>query len=141
MKFLVPSSNLESLCTIISFSNTSEEFIKSNKRGLKDQCGSPGLPVWGFPQVPPNFNPSVAQRDLVREPLECVSTDEPEARRKPQPCTRPVPGHRHLHLHVRWLKAALVDVVESEGLGGVGTVLVHLNNEPAMLVPPRRHHV
>lgn len=42
---------------------------------------------------------------------------------------------------MRWLEAALVDVVEGEGLGGVGAVLVHLDDEPAVLVPPSGHHV
>lgn len=50
-------------------------------------------------------------------------------------------GGAHLHLHVRRLEAALVDVVEGEGLGGVGAVLVHLDDEPAVLVPPGGHHV
>lgn len=64
-----------------------------------------------------------------------------EARRHPRPCTQRSLGHLHLHLHVRWLEAALVDIVEGEGLGGIGAVLVHLDDESAMLVPSRGHHV
>lgn len=46
------------------------------------------------------------------------------------------------------LEAALVDVVEGEGLRGVGAVLVHLHRRPGAalggrlslrLLPPRRH--
>ena len=35
------------------------------------------------------------------------------------------------HVHVWWLEASLIDVVESEGLSGVGAVLVHLHRCPA----------
>lgn len=52
------------------------------------------------------------------------------------------------HVDVWRLEAALVDVVEGEGLGGVGAVLVHLHGRPApalaglrtlRLLPPGRH--
>lgn len=52
------------------------------------------------------------------------------------------------HVDVRRLEASLVDVVESEGLSGVGAVLVHLHRRPAAslgvrlslrLLPPCRH--
>lgn len=50
-------------------------------------------------------------------------------------------------MDVRWLEAALVDVVEGEGLGGVGTVLVHLHRPTRrsapllllLLLPAGRH--
>lgn len=52
------------------------------------------------------------------------------------------------HVDVWRLEAALVDVVEGEGLRGVGAVLVHLYRRPGAalggrralrLLPPRRH--
>lgn len=52
------------------------------------------------------------------------------------------------HVDVWWLEASLVDVVEGEGLRGVGAVLVHLHHRPGAalgaglglrLLPPRRH--
>lgn len=52
------------------------------------------------------------------------------------------------HVDVWRLEAALVDVVEGEGLRGVGAVLVHLHRRPGAalggglalrLLPPRRH--
>lgn len=51
-------------------------------------------------------------------------------------------------MNVRRLESSLVDVVESEGLRGVGTVLVHLHRSAAApltmglslgLLPPGRH--
>lgn len=51
-------------------------------------------------------------------------------------------------MDVRRLEAALVDVVEGEGLRGVGAILVHLHRRPGAaldggltlrLLPPRRH--
>lgn len=60
----------------------------------------------------------------------------------PPLCVPAVPQRAaYLHLHMRWLEAALVDVVEGEGLGGVGAVLVHLDEKPAVLVPPCGHHM
>lgn len=47
----------------------------------------------------------------------------------------------YLHLHMWGLKASLVNVVERESLGGVGAVLIHLDDEPAVLVPPGCHDV
>lgn len=41
----------------------------------------------------------------------------------------------HLHVDVRRLEAALVDVVVCEGLCGVGAVLVHRNGHFAMSHP------
>lgn len=52
------------------------------------------------------------------------------------------------HVHVRWLKASLVDIVESKGLSGVGAVLINFHSHPAAswrvwlslrLLSPRRH--
>ena len=52
------------------------------------------------------------------------------------------------HVDVWRLEAPLVDVVEGEGLRGVGAVLVHLHRRPAAplgvslslrLLPPGRH--
>lgn len=52
------------------------------------------------------------------------------------------------HVDVWRLEAPLVDVVEGEGLRGVGAVLVHLHRRPGAalgggltlrLLPPRRH--
>lgn len=39
------------------------------------------------------------------------------------------------------LEASLVNVVERERLRGVGAVLIHLDDEPAVLVPPGCHDV
>lgn len=39
------------------------------------------------------------------------------------------------------LETSLVNVVERESLCGVGAVLVHLDDEPAVLVPPGCHDV
>lgn len=57
-------------------------------------------------------------------------------------------SQRDSHVNVRRLEAALVDVVEGEGLRGVGAVLVHLHRRAAPplavglglgLLPPGRH--
>lgn len=42
---------------------------------------------------------------------------------------------------MRGLEASLVNVVERESLCGVGAVLIHLDDEPAVLVPPGCHDV
>lgn len=39
------------------------------------------------------------------------------------------------------LETSLVNVVERESLCGVGAVLIHLDDEPAVLVPPGCHDV
>lgn len=56
-------------------------------------------------------------------------------------CAGAITAPWYLHLHVRGLEASLVNVVEGESLRGVGAVLIHLDDEPAVLVPPGCHDV
>ena len=141
MGFVEQSQNSGFLRAITSFFNVCKTSSWPKETRLRARVGPQGQHTAASPpSLPSQASPSTA-----------VNAQEtvgyPESRSPPPgrpSCSRPLP-HRggwdvdsirgaHLHLHVWRLEAALVDIVEGEGLGGVGAVLVHLDDEPAVLV-------